>query len=593
MGPGRPKDYGRGRRSAILVAMLAAAIAAAVALPIAAGAVTSLRTIVEDVPGAADHRYGVRDNLGDSMDGLKIVQSPYGGYLGVYHSLVGTRSVARVASSFDLLHWDFEANLAQDASQPTIYKLARGGALVAYESHAGCAGGGHCLALRYYATESALLHGVASRSLVLPRKLSSCAEGTPSIASATSTLTSIRLSFHYSRDCLVDRQARGTLQGFDASMWTASTAPSIDAGIVAAGASPDGAIRDRDSGFYDGAMQLLYEAPVSPGGAASWRNFLWVGSAATRLAIQTHGGSQSFGYPSFTALTLPSGEAGVVVTQYVHPEGAAPGEAGELVYYRPRDPPSAPSNHDPTIGAAGDISCQNTTCKDDETSRLLYEDTPTKILTLGDNQYEAGALANFQTYFDPDWGRLKAVTMPSPGNHDPPSSGYTAYFGVPANYSFDLGEWHLVSLDSTGISAATAFLESDLAGRTNRCVLAYWHHPRFSSGSSHGNNSALAPLWDRLYAAGADVVLNGHEHIYERFAPQTPAAQPSASGIREFIAGTGGKALHSLGTVRANSQVRVLGKFGVLRMTLHPTSYDWRFQGEDGAVYDSGSADCV
>lgn len=591
MGPGCPSTIGRGRRFATVVPAIA--VVAAIALPAEAGAVTPLRSIVEDVPGAAQYRYGVRDNLGNSMEGLKIVQSPFGGYLGVYHSVAGDRSVVRVATSVDLLNWRFEANLAEDASHATIWRLARGGALVAYESHTGCAGGGRCLALRSYATEASLLYGVAGRWLVLPRKLSSCAEGTPSITSATSTLTSIQLSFHYSRDCLVDRQARGTLQGFDASMWTASTAPSIDAGIVAAGASPEGATGDRDSGFYDGAGQRLYEGQLGPGDPAAWRSFLWVGTAATQLAIRTHGGSRSFRYPSFTVLTLPTGESGVVVTQYVHPAGAAAGEAGELVYFRPREPSTTlPASRDPMIGAAGDISCQNSTCKDDETSRLLYEDTPTKVLTLGDNQYEAGELTHFQTYFEPDWGRLKAITMPSPGNHDPPSSGYTPYFGVPANYSFDLGAWHLISLDSTNIAGATAFLESDLAGLTNRCVLAYWHHMRFSSGSSHGNDSRSAPLWDRLYAARADVVLNGHEHIYERFAPQTPSAQASSVGLRQFTVGTGGKALHGTGTVRANSEVRIF-RFGVLRMTLHPTSYKWRFQGEDGVTYDSGSADCV
>ena len=591
MGPGCPSDSRRGKRIAILAAAIS--FAAALTLPSLAQPATPLRSIVEDVPGAANYRYGVRDNVGASMDGLKIVQSPYGGYIGVYHAVVGKRSVVRVATSVDLLHWRFETNLVDDASQATVYKLARGAALLAYESHTGCAGGGHCLGLRQYVTESALLNGVASRWIVLPRKLSGCAEGTPSVTSATSSLGSIQLSFHYSKDCLVDRQARGTLQGFDPATWTASAAPSIETGLQAAGALPDGASGDRDSGFYDGTGQRLYEGQVAPGDLGSWRTFLWVGSAATQLSIHTHGGSRSFGLPTFTPLNLPSGQAGVVVTQYVYSQGAASGEAGELVYYQQRDPSSSPpADRDPTIGAAGDISCQNTTCKDDETSRLLWEDTPTKVLTLGDNQYETGELSAFQTYYDPDWGRLKPVTMPSPGNHDPPSSGYGAYFGVPANYSFDLGEWHLVSLDSTNISAAATFLDSDLAGRTNRCVLAYWHHPRFSSGSAHGNDTRLGVLWDRLYAAHADVVLNGHEHVYERFAPQTPAAQPSAAGIREFIVGTGGKALHSLGTVRANSEVRIFGRFGVLRMTLHPTSYDWRFEGEDGVVYDSGATDC-
>jgi acid phosphatase type 7 len=143
------------------------------------------------------------------------------------------------------------------------------------------------------------------------------------------------------------------------------------------------------------------------------------------------------------------------------------------------------------------------------------------------------------------------------------------------------------------VTAATTFLTSDLAGRTNRCILAYWHHPRFSSGANHGNNAAMAPLWDRLYAAGADVVLVGHDHIYERFAPQTPDAVASPTGIREFVVGTGGRALHQLGTVRANSEVRIAGTFGVLRMTLNPASYDWRFQGEDGVDYDSGSDVCT
>ena len=183
--------------------------------------------------------------------------------------------------------------------------------------------------------------------------------------------------------------------------------------------------------------------------------------------------------------------------------------------------------------------------------------------------------------------------MPSPGNHDPHSSGYSQYFqGKPPNYSFNLGAWHLISLDSTNVPAATSFLTSDLAGRTNRCILAYWHHPRFSSGATHGNNGAIAPLWDQLYAAGADVVLNGHEHTYERFAPQTPAAVASPSGIRQFIAGTGGRALHMMGAAVANSEVRIAGVFGVLRMTLHPTSYDWRYQAEDRSTLDSGSAAC-
>jgi hypothetical protein len=321
---------------------------------------------------------------------------------------------------------------------------------------------------------------------------------------------------------------------------------------------------------------------------SSWRNFLYTGGIATQLSIRTHGGSQAFANPTFTTLPLPNGQPGVVVTQFVPSSAAAPGEAGELIYYRPSDPPPSP-----TIAAAGDISCQNVLCHDDETSDLLVQDPPTRVLTLGDNQYEHGELANFEKFYMPDWGRVKSITMPTPGNHDPVSSGYTAYFGKPPHYSFDLGEWHLIALDSTNVAGATSFLDSDLAQQAGRrCILAYWHHPRFSSDVTHGSNAAMGPLWTRLYAAGADVVLVGHAHTYERFAPQTPTAVASPTGIRQFVVGTGGKALHSFGTVRVNSEVRLAGVYGVLRMTLNPTSYEWRLEGEDSGTYDSGSATC-
>ena len=453
-----------------------------------------------------------------------------------------------------------------------------------------CGGVGHCLAVRYYSTYSALESGVATRQVVLPRALSSCNEGAPNIFRAAADLSVIDIGFQYSSACFLYRQARGTLRDFDSATWAPWLTPSIDAGLFEAGAAPSGDLGDRDGNPYEGAYHRLYEAQVAA--ASAWRAFLLTSNGVTALAIHTHGGSRGFSHPTFTPLRLPNGEPGVVVTQFVTATGAAPGESGELVYYRPHVPPPPPPEGDPTIAAAGDISCASDSCHDDETSDLMVADTPTRVLTLGDNQYQRGEYANFMAYYEPDWGRVKSITMPSPGNHDPPSSGYSQYFGKPANYSYELGTWHLISLDSTDVQAATAFLESDLAGRSNACILAYWHHPRFSSGSTHGNNTAMDPLWDRLYAAEADVVLNGHDHGYERFAPQTPGAVPSAAGIREFVVGTGGAALYSFGTVRANSEVRFSGRFGVLRMTLHPTSYEWRFEGEDGVTYDSGSTGC-
>jgi hypothetical protein len=541
-----------------------------------------LRTILEDVPGSSGYRYAVRDGAGNSMDSLKVVKSPLGGYVGVYHTLASGRYAAKVATSSDLLTWHFEANLVANGSQPTIFRLAQGASLVAYESHVNCGGPGHCLALRYYGSETALLTGAATRSLIVPRTLSTCAEGTPNIFDATSDLSRVDIGFHFLQACNVKRQARGTLRNFDPAGWFAMATPNVDAAIFAAGASADGNIGDRDGNIYNGVYQRIYEAQLQ--NLASWRTFLMSGGSTSRLTMRTHGGSKGFTNPTFTPLVLPSGKPGVVVTQYVTAAGAAAGEQGELVYYRDLE-------SDPTIVAAGDISCPSVTCHDDETSNLVVANTPDKVLTLGDNQYDGGALADYQAYYEPDWGRLKSITMPTPGNHDPPSSGYSTYFGVPANYSYDLGQWHLISLNSTSIAAATAFLDSDLAQHTNRCILAYWHHPRFSSGSVHGDNTALAPLWDRLYAAGADVVLNGHDHEYERFAPQDPAAVADPAGIREFVVGTGGRTLYGFGTLRANSEIR-FSRYGVLRMTLHPGSYDWRFQGEDGVTYDLGSGTC-
>jgi hypothetical protein len=576
---------GAPRRSRALL-LLAPLLCLALSAP--AQAATPLRTIVEDVPGSSAYRYGTRDNLGNSMHTLKVVKSPFGGYLGVYHAVTGGRFAVKVATSWDLLNWRFAATLAQDASQPTIRPLRWGAALVAYESHVGCPGGKRCLALRHYSTEPALLNGAAGRSVILPRTLSSCAEGTPNIFSATRSLSKVDIGFHYFQGCRVDRQARGMLRHFDRATWAPYATPNIDAGILAVGASADGMIGDRDGGIYDGVYNRVIEGQLVPGDFSSWRNFLWTGGAATQLSIRTHGGSQAFANPTFTPLPLPNGQRGVVVTQFVPSSAAAPGEAGELIYYRPEEPPPPP-----TIAAAGDIACANTLCHDDETSDLLVADPPTRVLTLGDNQYEHGELLNFEKFYVSDWGRVRSITMPTPGNHDPPSSGYTDYFGKPPNYSFDLGDWHLIALDSTNVAGASAFLDSDLAQNAGRrCILAYWHHPRFSSDVTHGNNAAMGPLWTRLYAAGADVVLVGHAHTYERFAPQTPAAVADPNGIRQFIVGTGGKALHSFGTVSANSEVRLGGLFGVLRMTLHPTSYEWRLQGEDGATHDSGSGTC-
>jgi Calcineurin-like phosphoesterase len=272
---------------------------------------------------------------------------------------------------------------------------------------------------------------------------------------------------------------------------------------------------------------------------------------------------------------------------------------------------TAAGGGDPTIAAAGDIACDSstpgaTTCHQAATADLLAAGDFTAILPLGDDQYPSGALADFNAYYDPTWGRVKAKTYPTPGNHEYQTSGaagYFSYFGDRAGptgrgyYSFNVGSWHLISLNSE-ISAAAGsaqetWLKADLAANPQRCTLAYWHKPLFSSGP-HGNNASVKPLWDVLYAADAEVVLVGHDHDYERFAPQTPSGSADATrGIREFVVGTGGKEHYSISSTKPNSQVHNTDTFGVLRLTLHPDSYDWKFLPEAGKTFtDSGTGSC-
>ena len=255
---------------------------------------------------------------------------------------------------------------------------------------------------------------------------------------------------------------------------------------------------------------------------------------------------------------------------------------------------------------AGDISdCSN---NGDESTATLLDGISGTVFTLGDNVYPDGTLTQFQQCYDPTWGRHKARTQPAPGNHDYNTSGaagYFGYFGALAGpsgrgyYSFDLGNWHIISLDSeismSAGSAQETWLRADLAASTKQCTLAYWHKPRFSSGTNHGSLAAAQPLWQALYDFGAELVLNGHEHNYERFAPQTPtgAADP-VKGIREIVSGTGGESHYNdEGTPLPNSEVFNGTTFGVLKLTLGAGTYSWQFIPVAGASFtDSGSGTC-
>jgi hypothetical protein len=330
---------------------------------------------------------------------------------------------------------------------------------------------------------------------------------------------------------------------------------------------------------------------------------------------------------------------------------SAPGEPAARVDPSPRarravDVRMRGSDGRLVIAAAGDIACARApngagapaACQYDDTADLVAGGRLDAVLALGDNQYDTGALADYLAYFDPTWGRALADIMPVPGNHeyaqDPTSRprGYFRYFGDRVRgprrlgfYSFDLGAcpeapcWHLVALNSElcfgpggcGPPSGSSdpgpgnrmylWLRRDLAvhpDATYPCTLAYWHHPRFSFTTGSGASPTVGPLWDLLASASADLVLNGHSHNYQRWAPQDPAggADPH-HGIREFVVGTGGASHYAIptGTAPGNLEAAQADAFGVLRLSLGAEGYRWTWVSAAGqpAFADRGAGTCV
>jgi hypothetical protein len=268
---------------------------------------------------------------------------------------------------------------------------------------------------------------------------------------------------------------------------------------------------------------------------------------------------------------------------------------------------------DPIVLAAGDIAYGPDLAGAEGTAKLL-DGLDGMVLALGDNVYPNGSIDDFLDFYAPTWGRHRWRTRPAVGNHEyhtPHAGGYFGYFCAAAGpafggyYSYDLGSWHLVVLNSECVEGAgfdapscaageaqERWLRADLAAHPSKCTLAYWHHPRFSSGH-HGNADAMQDVWRALHDGNADLVLNGHSHDYERFAAQTPTGEAdSARGIREFVVGTGGGVLSPFEDVKANSEVRRAGTWGVLQLTLHADSYDWKFLSVDGSFTDDGHGSC-
>ncbi len=278
-------------------------------------------------------------------------------------------------------------------------------------------------------------------------------------------------------------------------------------------------------------------------------------------------------------------------------------------------PPRAAGVTGPTLVAAGDIACAPglqrtaTSCRHAETADVIGRLDPDVVAPLGDLQYEKGELANFRRSYGPTWGRFKSRTRPAVGNHEwvtPGAPGYFDYFGRRAGprgrgwYSYDLGAWHVVVLNSNCSkvgcgprSAQGRWLRADLARHPAPCTLAYMHHPRFSSGL-HGDDPTIAPLWRTLERAGADVILGGHDHSYERFGRQTASGRASSrAGMVQFVVGTGGVNNYPIVRRKPNSRVRRSFVFGVLELTLGPRAYGWRFVSVPGLTFtDRGSARC-
>ena len=347
--------------------------------------------------------------------------------------------------------------------------------------------------------------------------------------------------------------ARETAAGWDESTitWNNAPDPGATVGTLPAGGGAD-----------------WYELPLDPGTVSGNGTYAFALTTVSPLRLQ-----------------IATKEAGTPAELVVQSDGTEPA-AG-----------------DPVITAAGDISPHSLGNQVGTSNRVLAINA-TIALTLGDNQYPAGSLADYLPFYDPTWGRFKSKTRPVPGNHEyqtPGADGYFDYFGSQARpegtsyYSFDLGGWHLVALDSN-ISRAPGspqeeWLRADMEATNQQCILAFWHHPRFSSGTHHGGDTSVGPFWNALYAAGADVILNGHEHNYERFSRQDPNARASAAGIRQFVVGTGGASHYDFGAPDPNSEFREASTFGVLKLTLQPSSYEWQFVSSAGEVVDSGGPD--
>jgi hypothetical protein len=371
--------------------------------------------------------------------------------------------------------------------------------------------------------------------------------------------------------------------------WTAQTYAPKSSHFYTPFASECAIVKGNHNWVFEGEVFAM-ALPDTTGGCAGATVALY------RLYNDSQTGAPNHRYTSSLAIRSQ------MVAQGWIPEGAGIGVIGCV----PAQPP-APV----TVVAAGDIAqCYNGPAAASAAARTaaLVGPPDALVLTLGDHAYENGTPAEFANCFHPTWGAFKDRIRPAPGNHDyytAGAEGYFGYFGAQAGpdrrgyYSFDLGGWHFISLDSLiDVSAQSEqylWLKSDLARSSgSSCTIAYWHYPAFNSGATYGSVMAMRPFFDALYTAGVEIVLSGHEHIYERFAPQkADGTLDPARGVRQFVIGTGGHELNPIATPLPNSEFRQNATWGVLRLTLGPGNYSWQFLPVGGgAALDSGTDTC-
>jgi len=327
------------------------------------------------------------------------------------------------------------------------------------------------------------------------------------------------------------------------------------------------------------------------------------GANAPQLVIQTGGGPAPTATrtPTSTGPTQTPTRTPTSVSNPTQTPTRTPTSASNPTQTPTRTPTasSTPSSGSAVFVGAGDISrCDN---NNDEAVAKLLDGISGTVFTAGDNAYDSGSITEYTNCYDPTWGRQKGRTKPVPGNHEYGTSGAAGYFqyfnNPPAYYAYNLGAWRIYALNSEiDVSASGAqgtWLQSDLAANPKACVLAYWHRPRWSSGSTHGSASDMQALWQILYNAGAELVITGHEHNYERFAQMNASGAVVSQGLREFVVGTGGASHYGFGSALSSSEVRNSSTYGALKLTLNANSYDWQFVPIAGSTFtDSGSANC-